>query len=105
MPLGYVPIFMQRPLLAVEAGGPAPLMGATGAAAAGFESVPPRAAAAEEVFWIFAWTTKPTARCRGLPFALRTTNTGTSLFFALLYLLQPAPLPFLTLLKKPERDQ
>ena len=53
---------MQRPLRAAETGGPAPLMGATGAAVVGFEGIPRRATAAEKVFGIFAWTTEPSAR-------------------------------------------
>ena len=96
---------MQRPFRAAETGGPAPLMAATGAAAAGFEGIPRRAAAAEKVFGIFAWTTEPTARRLGLPFTFRTTNTSTFFFVVLLYFLRFNPLPFGTLLKKPESHQ
>ena len=96
---------MQRPLRAAETNGPAPLMAATGAEAASFEGVPRRAAAAEKVFGIFAWTTEPTARRLGLPFTFWTTNTTTFLLVVLLYLLQFNPLPFVALLKKPESNQ
>ena len=96
---------MQRPLRAVETGGPAPLMAATGAEAAGFEGIPRRAAAAEKVFRIFAWTTEPTARRFGLPFTFWTTNTPMFLLVVLVYLLQFGWLPFVTLLKKPESNQ
>ena len=95
---------MQRPLRAAETGGPAPLMAATGAAAAGLEGIPRRAAAAEKVFGIFAWTTEPTARGFGLPFTFWTTNTATFLLVVLLYVLQFGWLPFVALLKKPESN-
>ena len=96
---------MQRPLRAVETGGPPPLMAATGAAAAGFECIPPRAAAAEKVFGIFAWTTEPTARRVGLPFAFWTTNTTAFFLVVLLCFPQFGWLPFFTLLKEPESNQ
>jgi len=78
---------------------------AAGAAAAGFEGIPPRAAAAEKVFRIFAWTTEPTTRRFGLPFTFWTTDTAAFFLVILLCLLQLASLPFLTLLKKPESNQ
>ena len=96
---------MQRPRLTVETGGPAPLMGATGAAAMVFEGIPRRAAAAEKVFGIFAWTTEPTARRFGLPFTFWATNTAMFLLVVLVYLLQFGCLPFVTLLKNPESNQ
>ena len=58
-------------------------MATTGAAAAGFEGIPRRAAAAEKVFGIFAWTTEPTARRIGLPFTFWTTDTATFLLVVL----------------------
>jgi hypothetical protein len=80
-------------------------MAATGAAAAGFEGIPRRAAAAEKVFGIFAWTTEPTARRFRLPFTFWTTNTAAFLLIALLYFVQFGWLPFVALLKKPESNQ
>ena len=96
---------MQRPLRAAETGRPAPLMGATGAAAVGFEGIPRRATAAEKVFGIFAWTTEPSARRFRLPFTFWTTDTATFLLVVLIYLLEFGWLPFGTLLKKPESHQ
>jgi hypothetical protein len=80
-------------------------MAATGAAAARFEGIPPRAAAAQKVFGIFAWTTEPTARRFGLPFTFWTADTAMFLLVVLLYFLRFNPLPFGTLLKKPESNQ
>ena len=95
---------MQRPLGAAETGGPAPLMTATGAAAAGFEGIPRRAAAAEKVLRIFTWTTKPTARRFGLPFTFWTADTAMFHLVVLLYFLQFVWLLFVALLKKPENN-
>lgn len=80
-------------------------MATTRAAAAGFEGIPRRAAAAEKVFGIFAWTTKPTARRIGLPFTFWTPDTATFLLVVLVDLSQFGWLPFVTLLKKPESNQ
>jgi hypothetical protein len=80
-------------------------MAATGTAAAGFEGIPPRAAAAEKIFGIFARTTEPTARRSGLPFTFWTANTPAFFLVVLLYLFQFDGLPFVTLLEKPESNQ
>jgi hypothetical protein len=80
-------------------------MAATRAEAAGFEGIPRRAAAAEKVFGIFAWTTEPTARGFRLPFTFWTTNTATFLLVVLVYLLRFVWLLFAALLKQQENNQ
>jgi hypothetical protein len=80
-------------------------MAATGAAAAGFEGIPPGAAAGKKVFGIFAWTTEPTARGYGLPFTFWTANTPAFFLVVLCCLFQFDWLQFSTLLKKAESNQ
>ena len=104
-PLGYVPIFVQRPLRAAQTGGPAPSMAAAGAAAAGCEGIPPLAATADKVFRLLAWTTEPTARPSGLPFTLWTTDAANFFLVFLFYLCRFGSLPFAIFLKETESEQ
>src|SRR5436190_5875417 len=72
----FVPRFMQRPLAAVEARRPFPLMAAAWTAPAGLERIPRRAARVKERLWRIHPVAGPPARRRGPPSTQRTADTA-----------------------------
>src|SRR5688572_544642 len=71
-----IPIFVQGPNLATQTCRPSPLMAATGTQPARIESVPYRAAAAEEIFRMPAIAASPCAPRLRPPPARRAANTA-----------------------------
>ena len=70
----FVPVFVQRPIVAIRTGRPLPLMRAARAFSAGGKGVPQRAAAAEERFRGALAVAGPHAQGCRLPFAQRAAD-------------------------------
>ena len=73
-PARFIPILMQGPFVAAQAGRPCPLVGAARTSAVGEEGVPGRAARLERRLGTVTAPAQPSARRLGFPLAARTPD-------------------------------